>query len=116
VAWWGAALSAAPHACSPTCSTQAAAGGSGQPARFVITLFFSPILGAVTEQVTAAALIVVGLMMAKPLSEIAWEEWECGIPAFIVILAVVRGKAKNVSPTMYALGLLFLAYFVFFTE
>jgi AGZA family xanthine/uracil permease-like MFS transporter len=105
---------------------------------FLITLFFSPILGAVTAQVTAAALIVVGLMMAKPLSEIAWEEWEYGIPAFIVILtmpltysiangialglvlfpllAVVRGKAKNVSPTMYALGLLFLAYFVFFTE
>jgi AGZA family xanthine/uracil permease-like MFS transporter len=107
-------------------------------ALFLITLFFSPILGAVTAQVTAAALIVVGLMMAKPLSEIAWEEWEYGIPAFIVILtmpltysiangialglvlfpllAVVRGKAKNVSPTMYALGLLFLAYFVFFTE
>lgn len=105
---------------------------------FLITLFFSPILGAVTAQVTAAALIVVGLMMAKPLSEIAWEEWEYGIPAFIVILtmpltysiangialglvlfpllAVVRGKAKSVSPTMYALGLLFLAYFVFFTE
>jgi len=105
---------------------------------FVITLFFSPILGAVTAQVTAAALIVVGLMMAKPLSEIAWEEWEYGIPAFIVILtmpltysiangialglvlfpllAVVRGKAKSVSPTMYALGLLFLAYFIFFTE
>jgi AGZA family xanthine/uracil permease-like MFS transporter len=105
---------------------------------FVITLFFSPILGAVTAQVTAAALIVVGLMMAKPLSEIAWEEWEYGIPAFIVILtmpltysiangialglvlfpllAVVRGKARSVSPTMYALGLLFLAYFIFFTE
>jgi len=105
---------------------------------FIITLFFSPILGAVTAQVTAAALIVVGLMMAKPLSEIAWEEWEYGIPAFIVILtmpltysiangialglvlfpllAVVRGKARSVSPTMYALGLLFLAYFIFFTE
>jgi adenine/guanine/hypoxanthine permease len=37
---------------------------------FVVTLFFSPILGAVTAQVTAAALIVVGLMMAKPLGEI----------------------------------------------
>jgi AGZA family xanthine/uracil permease-like MFS transporter len=107
-------------------------------ALFVVTLFFSPILGAVTAQVTAAALIVVGLMMAKPLSEIAWEEWEYGIPAFIVILtmpltysiangialglvlfpllAVVRGKAKSVSPTMYVLGLLFLAYFIFFTE
>jgi adenine/guanine/hypoxanthine permease len=105
---------------------------------FVVTLLFSPILVAVTAQVTAAALIIVGLMMAKPLSEIQWDEWEYGIPAFIVVLtmpltysiangialglvlfpllAVVRGKAKDVSPTMYALALLFLAYFVFFTE
>jgi adenine/guanine/hypoxanthine permease len=105
---------------------------------FLVTLLFSPILVAVTAQVTAAALIIVGLMMAKPLSEIQWEEWEYGIPAFIVILtmpltysiangialglvlfpllAVVRGKAKDVSPTMYALAVLFLAYFLFFTE
>jgi adenine/guanine/hypoxanthine permease len=107
-------------------------------ALFLVTLFFSPLLGVVTAQVTAAALIVVGLMMAKPLGEIAWGEWEYGIPAFLVVvtmpltysiatgialglvlfplLMVVRGKAKEVSPTMYALGVLFVAYFAFFAE
>jgi len=102
---------------------------------FVVTLFFSPILGAVTAQVTAAALIVVGLMMAKPLGEIRWDEWEYAIPAFVVVvtmpltysiahgialglvlfplLMTVKGKAREVSPTMYALGLLFLGYFIF---
>jgi len=105
---------------------------------FLVTLLFSPILAAVTAQVTAAALIVVGLMMAKPLGEIKWDEWEYGIPAFIVVITMpltysiangialglvlfpllmaVRGKAKEVSPTMYVLGLLFLSYFVFFGE
>jgi adenine/guanine/hypoxanthine permease len=105
---------------------------------FLVTLLFSPILSAVTAQVTAAALIVVGLMMAKPLAEIKWDEWEYGIPAFIVVITMpltysiangialglvlfpllmaVRGKAKEVSPTMYVLGLLFLSYFVFFGE
>jgi adenine/guanine/hypoxanthine permease len=105
---------------------------------FLVTLFFSPLLGVVTAQVTAAALIIVGLMMAKPLGEIAWGEWEYGIPAFLVVvtmpltysiatgialglvlfplLMVVRGRAKEVSPTMYALGVLFIAYFAFFTE
>ena len=102
---------------------------------FLVTLFFSPILGAVTSQVTAAALIVVGLMMAKPLGEIRWDEWEYAIPAFIVVvtmpltysiahgialglvlfplLMTVKGKAREVSPTMYALGALFLGYFIF---
>jgi len=102
---------------------------------FVVTLFFSPILGAVTAQVTAAALIVVGLMMAKPLGEIEWDKWEYAIPAFIVVvtmpltysiahgialglvlfplLMTAKGKAREVSPTMYVLGLLFLGYFIF---
>ena len=102
---------------------------------FLVTLFFSPILGAVTAQVTAAALIVVGLMMAKPLGEIEWDRWEYAIPAFIVVvtmpltysiahgialglmlfplLMAVKGRAREVSPTMYALGLLFLGYFIF---
>ena len=105
---------------------------------FLVALLFSPLLSVVTAQVTAAALIIVGLMMAKPLGEIAWDEWEYGVPAFIVVitmpltysiangialglvlfplLMVVRGKARQVSPTMYALGALFLAYFAFFTE
>jgi len=102
---------------------------------FLVTLFFSPILGAVTAQVTAAALIVVGLMMAKPLGEIKWDQWEYAIPAFVVVITMpltysiahgialglilfpllmtVKGKAREVSPTMYALGLLFLGYFIF---
>jgi AGZA family xanthine/uracil permease-like MFS transporter len=74
-------------------------------------------------------------MMAKPLGEIRWDEWEYAIPAFIVVvtmpltysiahgialglvlfplLMTVKGKAREVSPTMYALGALFLGYFIF---
>ena len=107
-------------------------------ALFLLTLLFSPLLGVVTEQVTAAALVVVGLMMARPLSEILWSEWEYGIPAFLVVatmpltysiatgialglvlfplLMAVRGKAREVSPTMWGLMVLFVAYFAFFAE
>jgi AGZA family xanthine/uracil permease-like MFS transporter len=105
---------------------------------FLVALLFSPLLGVVTGQVTAAALIVVGLMMARPLGEIMWSEWEYGIPAFLVVITMpltysiatgialglvlfpllmaVRGRARDVSPTMWALGALFVAYFAFFAE
>ena len=102
---------------------------------FLVTVFFSPILGAVTAQVTAAALIVVGLMMAKPLGEIQWDQWEYSIPAFIVIitmpltysiyngialglvlfplLLIAKGKFREGSPTLYVTGLI-AAYFLLF--
>jgi len=102
---------------------------------FIVTLFFSPILGAVTAQVTAAALIVVGLMMAKPLGEIAWDEWEYSIPAFVVVitmpltysiyngialglvlfplLLIAKGKFREGSPALYITGLI-AAYFLLF--
>jgi AGZA family xanthine/uracil permease-like MFS transporter len=105
---------------------------------FLVTLFFSPILSAVTAQVTAAALIVVGLMMAKPLGEIEWDRWEYSIPAFVVVitmpltysiatgialglilfplLMVAKGKAREVSPMMYVLFAVFLAFFLFGVE
>ncbi len=105
---------------------------------FLITLLFSPILSAVTGQVTAAALIVVGLMMAKPLGEIEWDRWEYSIPAFVVVvtmpltysiatgialglilfplLMVAKGKAREVSPMMYILFAVFLAFFLFGVE
>ncbi len=107
-------------------------------ALFLLALLFSPLLGVVTSQVTAAALIVVGLMMARPLGEIVWTEWEYGIPAFLVVITMpltysiatgialglvlfpllmaVRGRAREVSPTMWGLMVLFVAYFGFFAE
>jgi AGZA family xanthine/uracil permease-like MFS transporter len=103
---------------------------------FVAMLFFEPLIFTILDhrEVTTAALVLVGLMMARPLGEIAWERWEVSVPAFVTVivmpltyniaygiafglvlypvLMVARGKAREVSPTMYVLAVLFILYFV----
>ncbi len=54
---------------------------------FLFGLFFSPLLSVVTSQVTAPALIVVGVLMAQSL-EIKWHEMEIAIPAFLILLGM----------------------------
>ena len=107
-------------------------------ALFLLTLLFSPLLGVVTAQVTAPALIIVGVMMAKGLGDIDWGEMEYAIPAFITVIAmpltysiatgialglllfpllmVFRGRGREVSVIMYSLFVLFAAYFIWLAE
>jgi adenine/guanine/hypoxanthine permease len=107
-------------------------------ALFLLTLLFSPLLSAVTQYVTAPALIIVGVMMAKGLGQIEWDQMEIAIPAFVTVIAmpltfsiangialglvlfpllmVFRGRAREVSPTMYVLAALFVAYFIWLVE
>lgn len=49
---------------------------------FLLALFFSPLLSVVTAEVTAPALIIVGVMMASALKHIEWEQFEIAVPAF----------------------------------
>ncbi|TES53173.1 NCS2 family permease [Halalkalibacterium halodurans] len=105
---------------------------------FVLAMFFSPLLSVVTEQVTAAALIVVGILMASSLRFIEWTKLEIAIPSFLTVVAmpltysiatgiafgflfypitmIVKGRGKEVHPIMYALFFVFLAYFIFLSE
>lgn len=104
---------------------------------FLISLFFSPLLAVVTEQVTAAALIIVGVLMASSLAHIDWKKIEIAVPAFLTVAAmpltysiatgiaigfvfypitmIVKGKGKEVHPIMYALFFIFILYFAFLT-
>lgn len=99
---------------------------------FLLGLFFSPLLAVVTPQVTAPALIVVGVLMAQSLREIDWESLEIALPSFLILLGmpltysisdgiaigfimypitmVAKGRAKEVSPIMYALFFVFLGF------
>jgi adenine/guanine/hypoxanthine permease len=103
---------------------------------FLVMLFFEPLIFMILDhrEVTTAALVLVGLMMARPLGEIAWDRWEISVPAFATViimpltyniaygiafglvlypvLMLARGKGREVSPTMYVLGVLFILYFV----
>jgi AGZA family xanthine/uracil permease-like MFS transporter len=103
---------------------------------FFAMLFLQPLIFTILDhrEVTTAALVLVGLMMARPLGEIVWDRWEIAVPAFAAVIMmpltyniaygiafalilypvmmVARGKAREVSVTMYVLALLFILYFV----
>ncbi len=99
---------------------------------FLLSLFFSPLLAVVTSQVTAPALIVVGVLMAQSLKNIHWESMEIAIPAFLILLGmpltysisdgialgfifypitmIAAKRGKEVSPVMYALFFVFVGF------
>ncbi|BBF42543.1 xanthine/uracil/thiamine/ascorbate permease family protein [Lachnospiraceae bacterium KM106-2] len=101
---------------------------------FLVSLFFSPLLTVVTSAVTAPALIIVGSLLCTSLKEIEWDLPEIAIPSFLtiilmpltysigegiafgflsyVILMVCKGRAREIHKIMYALGLLFVVYFL----
>ncbi|WP_035534327.1 solute carrier family 23 protein [Haloglycomyces albus] len=104
---------------------------------FGLSAFFFPVFAVIagTEQVTAPALIVVGILMAKSLGNIEWSRLEYAIPAFLTVIAmpltysisngialgllfyplvmVARGRWRDVHPVTYVLMLVFLGYFAF---
>lgn len=102
---------------------------------FVIALFFSPLVAVISVEVTAAALIVVGALMAMEIRRIDWTKLEIVIPSFLTIIMmpltssvaigiglgfvfypiclVAQKRYKEVHPIMYVLCLLFILYFAF---
>ncbi|GAF24256.1 LOW QUALITY PROTEIN: xanthine/uracil/thiamine/ascorbate permease family protein [Bacillus sp. JCM 19047] len=99
---------------------------------FLVALFFSPLLSVITGEVTAPALIVVGVMMATSLRHIDWTKMEIAVPVFFTVVTmpltysiatgialgfvlypltmVVKGRGKELHPLMY---LLFVAFVLF---
>lgn len=102
---------------------------------FILALFFSPLLSVVTSEVTAPALIIVGILMSSSLKNIEWDQFEIAVPAFLTIIAmpltysiatgiaigfifypitmILKGRIKEINPIMYALFVIFVLYFVF---
>jgi adenine/guanine/hypoxanthine permease len=105
---------------------------------FLLSLFFSPLLGVITPAVTAPALIVVGMLMMASLKEIDWGKFEVAAPAFLTVLMmpltysiatgiaigfilypvtmVAKGRSKEVHPVMYVLLVIFVCYLAFLKE
>ncbi len=104
---------------------------------FILALFFSPLLNVVTPQVTASALIIVGVLMSTALKQIEWDKFEIAVPAFFVIIAMpltssiatgiaigfifypitmlMAGRIKEVHPMIYGMFAIFILYFAFLT-
>ncbi len=101
---------------------------------FLLSSFLSPVVGVVPAQATAPALIIVGIMMMASFKEIEWANLEDAIPAFFtsifmglaysisygiaagfifyVIVKVVKGKFKEVSPVLWVVTGLFVINFI----
>ncbi len=102
-------------------------------ALFGVALFIAPLAGAIPSSATAPALIVVGSMMMTAAAEIAWNDPEISIPAFLTMTAipltysianglafgfcaytlikVLRGRFRQVNWMVYVLTALFLVRF-----
>lgn len=102
---------------------------------FLLALFFSPLLSVVTAEVTAPALIIVGVLMSSSLKDIDWDEFEIAVPAFFTIITMpltysiatgialgfifypitmaLKGRVKEINPVMYGLFVIFILYFIF---
>lgn len=101
---------------------------------FIVALFFSPLLTVFTSSVTAPALIVVGVLMARALGDIEWNKFEIAVPSFLVVIMMpltysiatgialgfimypitmlAKGRGREVHPIMYALFVIFILYFL----
>ena len=102
---------------------------------FAIALLFSPLFLSIPSAATAPALIIVGLLMIEPIKNIPFEDFSESIPAFVciimmpltysisngillgmityVLMNIVTGKFKKVTPTMAILAILFVLKYIF---
>ena len=100
---------------------------------FLVSLFLSPLVGIVPPQATAPVLILVGFLMLSTVRHIDFDKLEEGIPAFLIIITIpftysiargigfgfiayvlillVQGRRKEISPLLFLVTLLFAAAF-----
>lgn len=102
---------------------------------FVVAMFLAPIAQLIPSCATATALIYVGVLMMNGVKELDWTDPSVAVPSFLTIAMMVftynisfgigfgilsyifinlfTGKAKEITPATYVLGLLFIAMFLF---
>ena len=102
---------------------------------FAVALFFSPLFLSIPAAATAPALIIVGLLMLEPVKKIPFDDFSESIPAFVclimmpmtysisngillgmisyVLMNLICGNFKKLTPAMYILAVLFILKFIF---
>ena len=104
---------------------------------FLASMFFAPIFTSIPSFATAPALLMVGFLMVSTVTQISFDEnkMEESIPAYLTILAMplfysisegismgiisyvvlhlLSGKGKKVTPLMYVLAVLFVLKYMF---
>ena len=102
---------------------------------FAVALFFSPLFLSIPSAATAPALILVGLMMMESITKLKFDDYSESIPAFVciitmpltysisngillgmityVLMNIICGNFKKITPVMYILAVLFILKFIF---
>ena len=102
---------------------------------FAVALLFSPLFLSIPSAATAPVLIIVGLLMLEPVTKMTFTDYSEAIPAFIcmlmmpmsysisngillgvisyVVLNLLCGKARKLTPMIYILARLFILKYIF---
>ena len=102
---------------------------------FLISILFAPIFTAIPGFATAPALIFVGFLMISAIVKVDFEDLTEAIPAYLCLIAMplmysiaegiaigvisyvvinlICGKAKKITPLMYILAVLFVCKYIF---
>jgi AGZA family xanthine/uracil permease-like MFS transporter len=105
---------------------------------FILSLFFSGLVGVVPAEATAPALVIVGVLMMSSVTKINFTDFTEALPAFFTIaimpfsysiangiaagiifypiVKLATGKHKEVHPIVYVLALLFILRFALIME
>ncbi|MBW0089548.1 NCS2 family permease [Pseudonocardia sp. KRD-184] len=100
---------------------------------FLLAMFFTPLYSVVPIEAAAPALVVVGALIMRQITEIDLTEFRVALPVFLtivvmpftysiangigagfvswVLLAAATGRARTVHPLMWVVSVAFVAYF-----
>jgi adenine/guanine/hypoxanthine permease len=100
---------------------------------FLLAMFFTPLYAVVPIEAAAPALVIVGALLVRQITEIDFTEFRVALPAFLTIvvmpftysiangigagfisyvaLSVATGRARSVHPLMWVVSVAFVAYF-----
>ena len=102
---------------------------------FLLAIFLSPVFCAIPGFATAPALLFVGFLMVGAVAEIDFKDMTEAVPAYLCLIAMplmysisegiavgiisyvvinlICGKAKKITPLMYVLAVLFVLKYIF---
>jgi AGZA family xanthine/uracil permease-like MFS transporter len=113
-------------------------GRTGLPAivtgvLFLVAMWLSPLASVIPAQATAPALIIVGFYMMTVARDVAWDDYEEAIPAFVtmlvmpftwsitngigsgfvtyVLIKLLSGRGRQVHWMLYLAAAAFVVYF-----
>ena len=100
---------------------------------FLLSTLAVPLVEHIPNEAAVPALVLVGFLMMSQVKDIAWDDSEIAIPAFLtivlmpftysitagigagfiayVVIKLVKGKVAAIHPLMWLIGILFVVYF-----